>query len=159
MKSAEELLPARTKHAQWASLIELAGKEVFDRMLEADLERLPDRVSSFMDMTAMVGLAGQIRGLVSVRCNHEMAAHIAAKMLGDDTAPPPEDVQDAFGEVCNMVAGNFKNKVAGKNCTLSLPTVVVGSDYSLRSLQDTEAIEVAFVSDGRPIVITLTIHT
>ena len=159
MKSAQELLPARSNHQQWASLMELAGKEVFDRMLEADLERLADPGPSFMDITAMVGLAGQICGLVSLRCDREMAAHIAAKMLGDDASPSPEDVQDAFGEICNMVAGNFKNKVAGNNCTLSLPTVVVGSDYRLRSLQDTEAIELAFVSDGRPIVITLNIHS
>jgi len=36
------------------------------------------------------------------------------------------EISDALGEVCNMIAGNFKNKISGlsEGCMLSVPTVI-----------------------------------
>ena len=47
---------------------------------------------------------------------------------------------DALGEICNMVAGNFKNKVSGlgNGCMLSVPTVITGRDYHCHSLGERE---------------------
>ncbi len=58
---------------------------------------------------------------------------MATKMLGSDPAGAKAQMEDAIGEVCNMVAGNFKNKIsgAGNNCKLSVPTVITGSNYNL----------------------------
>ncbi len=63
---------------------------------------------------------------------------MAFKMLGAETDKNSQEVRDAFGEICNMVAGNFKNKISGlgEGCMLSVPTVVTGNDYSLHSLTD-----------------------
>jgi chemotaxis protein CheX len=71
------------------------------------------------------------------------------------------ELADALGEVCNMVAGNFKNKVAGlaEGCMLSPPTVVTGSDYSLHSLADFPALDVSLLFEGMPVVISLQIHS
>jgi chemotaxis protein CheX len=71
------------------------------------------------------------------------------------------EMTDALGEVCNMVAGNFKNKISGlgDGCMLSPPTVVTGSDYSMRSLADSPAVELSLLFEGMPIVISLQIHS
>jgi Chemotaxis phosphatase CheX len=39
------------------------------------------------------------------------------------------------GEICNLVAGNFKNKIAGLGevCMLSPPSVITGDDYTVHS--------------------------
>ena len=62
---------------------------------------------------------------------------MASKMLGVDLDKVGAEMSDALGEVCNMVAGNFKNKIAGlaEGCMLSPPTVITGNDYSLHSRQ------------------------
>jgi chemotaxis protein CheX len=71
------------------------------------------------------------------------------------------EVSDALGEVCNMVAGNFKNKIAGlaEGCMLSPPTVITGSDYSLHSLADSPGLEVRLLFEGMPIAISLLIQS
>ena len=57
--------------------------------------------------------------------------------------PPRAELADAMGEICNMVAGNFKNKISGLSdgCMLSVPTVITGSDYNLHSPADSETLE------------------
>jgi chemotaxis protein CheX len=86
---------------------------------------------------------------------------MTSKMLGVALDKVGPDVSDALGEVCNMVAGNFKNKIAGlaESCMLSPPTVITGSDYSLHSLADSPGIEVSLLFEGMPIVISLQIHS
>jgi CheY-specific phosphatase CheX len=60
-----------------------------------------------------------------------------------------------------MVAGNFKNKIAGlaEGCMLSPPTVVTGSDYSLHSLAESPGLEISLLFERMPIVISLEIHS
>lgn len=114
-----------------------------------------------MDVTAMVGLAGQLCGVLSVRCEDKAAALMTSKMLGLEPAKVGPDVSDAVGEICNMVAGNFKNKIAGlgDGCLLSPPTVITGRDYNLRSLADFPVVEVRLLFEGLPIVISLRLHS
>jgi hypothetical protein len=60
-----------------------------------------------------------------------------------------------------MVAGNFKNKIAGLSdgCLLSVPTVITGSDYSLHPVSDSAEMEVRLLFENKPIVISLQIHS
>ncbi len=113
------------------------------------------------DVTSMVGLAGQLCGVLSVCCDHKAAALMTSRMLGVPLDKAGDDVSDALGEVCNMIAGNFKNKIAGlgDGCMLSPPTVVTGSDYDLHSLAVAPALEVRLLFEGLPIVISLEIHS
>lgn len=146
MKSADELLSTSTSHQKWAPLLDVAIREVFELMLNEQLTVTSDPPQHQQPaITAMVGLAGQVCGVMNIRCGLPVAIRMASKMLGSVPAPGSPEIQDAFGEICNMVAGNFKNKIAGlgDNCMLSVPTVVTGSDYSLRSLADSDTI--AFV--------------
>lgn len=61
---------------------------------------------------------------------------MAARMLGIEEAEAGDQQWDAIGEICNMVAGNFKAKLpgVGERCMLSVPTIVVGSNYCLRAI-------------------------
>jgi chemotaxis protein CheX len=113
------------------------------------------------DVTAMVGLAGQLCGVLSVRCDGKAAALMTSKMLGVPLDKVGADVSDALGEVCNMVAGNFKNKIAGlaEGCMLSPPTVVTGSDYSLHSLAESPGLAISLLFERMPLVVSLQIHS
>lgn len=162
MKSADELLSARSGYQKWVPLLDLAIREVFELMLGEKLTLSSEAPTHQQpEITAMVGLAGQVCGVMSIRCGLPVATRMASKMLGAEPAPDSPEIQDAFGEICNMVAGNFKNKIAGlgDNCMLSVPTVVTGSDYSLRSLADTDTLDTALLFEGMPFVVTLEIHS
>jgi len=85
---------------------------------------------------------------------------MAAKMLGADGAGATAQTEDAVGEVCNMVAGNFKNKISGigDGCKLSVPTVITGSDYNLCTLANDYTMEINLLFHGNPIVISMKLN-
>ncbi|MFZ0135482.1 MAG: chemotaxis protein CheX [Candidatus Sulfotelmatobacter sp.] len=161
MKSVSEILAAGGSHENWIPLLEMATREVFELMLGCQLTVSTAAEETALDVTAMVGLAGKLCGVLSVRCEGKAAALMTSKMLGVALDKVGPEVTDALGEVCNMVAGNFKNKIAGlgEGCMLSPPTVIIGSDYNLHSLADSADLEVRLRFEAMPIVISLRIRS
>jgi chemotaxis protein CheX len=161
MESENNTPTANGSHDNWAPLLEMAAREVFELMLGCHLTVPAAAEKTTSEYTAMVGMAGQLCGVLSVRCHGKAAALMTSKMLGVELDKVGPELADALGEVCNMVAGNFKNKVAGlaEGCMLSPPTVVTGSDYSLHSLADFPALDVSLLFEGMPVVISLQIHS
>jgi chemotaxis protein CheX len=136
--------------------------EVFEIMVGTSLGSPPQESPHTMaDFTAMVGIAGSLCGVVGLRTSSESASRMAAKMLGSDEVSVGENVQDAFGEICNMIAGSFKARIAGlaDGCALSVPTVISGRDYALHSLANGERYEVMFSFEGKPLSVTLDLHS
>jgi len=76
------------------------------------------------EITASVGVAGAWLGMVVLRGGLGAAAALAAEMLELDSVKP-DDIQDAAGELMNIVAGNVKSFLP-KPSHLALPQVVVG---------------------------------
>jgi chemotaxis protein CheX len=99
--------------------------------------------------------------MLSVRCEGKAASFMTSKMLGVPLDKVGPKVADALGEVCNMVAGNFKNKILGlaEGCMLSPPTVITGSDYDLHSMSDSPAVEIRMLFESMPIVVSVQIHS
>ena len=120
----------------------------------------PAAVAENDEFTALVGLAGSLCGMLSIRCANQSARIMASLMLG----MPPEEVNDdswdALGEVANMIAGNFKGKLSGigNHCMLSVPTIIVGSDYETRSLGPGKTLQAVFEFDSKPLWVTLELH-
>jgi chemotaxis protein CheX len=161
MKLMSELLADSGSHKTWIPLLEVAAREVFELMLGCQLTVPVATEDAILDITSMVGLAGTLSGLLSVRCQGKAAALMTSKMLGVELDKVGPEMSDALGEVCNMVAGNFKNKIAAlaEGCMLSPPTVVTGSDYALHSQGDSPTLEVRLLFEGMPIVISLLIQS
>ena|SRR5579864_9084849 len=159
MKSAR--VSPHASQDTWIPLLEMATREVFELMLGQQLTVPTAGEEPIPEVTAMVGLAGQLCGVLSVRCDNKAAVLMTSKMLGVELDKVGAEVSDALGEVCNMVAGNFKNKISGlaEGCLLSPPTVVTGSDYSLHSLAESPGLEIRFLFEQMPVLISLEIHS
>ena len=141
----------------WLPLLERATQEVFEIMLGCQVTRAePSEHKVPGGFTAIVGLAGALCGVVTVCCAARTADQIAKGMLGD-TGDCEGQVEDALGEICNMIAGNFKNKLAGtdERCMLSVPTVISGGEYSLHSLAEGNSVETVLLFEGAPITVRL----
>jgi chemotaxis protein CheX len=150
----------------WKSVLDCASVEVFEMMAGARLtpyvvpavqpgaEAVPLEESG---MTAMVGLAGALCGMITIRCPSDTAIKLASKMAGDEAAKDPNIVGDAMGELCNMVAGNFKAKITSlaDHWMLSVPIVISGDNYVMQAAEPSEALQVALNLDNSPIWISL----
>jgi CheY-specific phosphatase CheX len=149
--------------SSWGSILQVGAKEVFQIMLQAELGALPnvEELTVSGDVTAMVGLAGALCGVMSIRCDERTAQKIAGRMLGSVGAVDPKDVPDAIAEVCNMVAGNFKSKITqlAEHCMLSVPTVIRGNDYEMVTVSDGDQITVGLAFDAAPVWFCLAVHS
>ncbi len=109
-----------------------ATLEVFATMIfieitpGAPLTGRDDTIDS--NLTSMIGLAGDLRGVLAVHCPEEAAKGITGAMLGMDLDEIDEDVKDAIGEIANMVAGGLKTALLseGTEIELAIPTTAVG---------------------------------
>jgi chemotaxis protein CheX len=81
-------------------------------------------------------------------------------MLGG-TTNSAQEVADALGEICNMIAGNFKNKLAGtdERCMLSVPTVISGEEYSLHSMAEGSSVETTMLFEEAPVAVRLELQS
>lgn len=106
-------------------------------------------------VTAAIYFAGSWRGAVLVETTELQARHWTARLM---SIPVPEkftdDVQDAMGELVNMVGGNLKS-VLPKGVGLSMPSVVQGSSYSLRICGGNLTHRQAFLAEDGPFSVTL----
>jgi len=161
MKSANEVMTRDGVPEGWLPLLEVAVREVFEIMLGSKLEPLANLDPTPCEFTAMVGLAGQLCGVLTMRCTQNSAQLMTSKMLGMDPKDTDQHMWDAIGEIANMVAGNFKNKLTGigEHCMLSVPTVITGGDYSFHSLADAGPLEVMFLFEGAPVMVSLEVHS
>jgi len=149
----------------WKSVLDCAAPEVFEMMAGTRLtpfvppaaEPGAEAVSQEQSgLTAMVGTAGALCSMTTIRCSSDTAIKLATKMAGDETAKDPNIVSDAMGELCNMVAGNFKAKLTSlaDHCMLSVPTVTSGDNYVMQAVEPSEVLQVAFNFEASPIYIS-----
>lgn len=129
-------------------------KDVFCTMVGMDdLLHLPleiNPVNHFSDcISALVGLAGTYNGLISLHVPNELAKSITTNMLGQEVTTFHDDIQDALGEVANMIAGSFKQHLtnSGLDIRLSTPSVVTGKRYAISLTNKPEAMALRFASD------------
>jgi hypothetical protein len=81
--------------------------------------------------TGAVYYSGAWQGALLVECGHSQALDWTARYLSPMIEFELDDARDCLGEFTNVVAGNLK-PLLPPGVTLSLPSVVQGSDYSLR---------------------------
>lgn len=89
-----------------------ATKEVFSTMVMMDLEDcfpLQESVNHFhCSVSGMVGMAGLYTGILAIHCPQSFALRITSNMLGMEVDEVGEDVNDALGEIANMLGGHVK---------------------------------------------------
>lgn len=104
--------------------------KTFKTMLDRNLESVdPKGVTPFLDehVLGTIGFSGKAEGRVYLRLSTDGARAAAARILG--VAPKeltaPGELEDAVGELLNIVTGNFKSNLcdAGLNCRLRTPSV------------------------------------
>ena len=105
-------------------------------------------------VTSCVQIDGAWHGAVVLQCPLTLARTLTAEMFQADTAPELDEVQDALGELVNMLGGNVKALLPGPS-RISLPAVAVGSDYHLSVVGTNAVTSVSFICDGHPLRITL----
>ena len=110
-------------------------------------------------VAAIVSYAGEHEGTVIFTCGRPLATTLAELMLMDEgLAPDGPEVDDAMGEIGNMIAGQIKNLICdrGNEVQLSIPVIIHDGDYRLQVPAGYDRwLLSAFHVDGEPFFVEL----
>jgi chemotaxis protein CheX len=145
MPAIEEITEALVQ-----TYISRALADVFKTMLNKDVQASGSGVSPEADafspppnsrkfaiaqVVGSVGFIGDVNGLVYLHLDQPFANICTGYILGmsdaETKAVDDEAVNDAIGELTNMVVGGFKNALceAGYPCKLTIPSILRGHDF------------------------------
>jgi chemotaxis protein CheX len=138
-----------------------AAKEIFSSMVMMDIsvseEDVDGRGKLKDTITGLIGLAGTHKGVLAIHIPHPVAKAITSSFLGIEVNEINSDVEDAVGELANMLGGNVKTVLTenGRDIALSLPSTISGSSYNFQPSKDVEKVVVRFSTEHGPFLIEL----
>ena len=119
--------------------LSLALARTFQTMLGLKLESLAPGVAAPLEgnhVLGTIGFSGKAVGRVHLRLSLAGAKFVAARFLGlkPEELADARDIDDAVGELLNIITGSFKSNLcdAGLDCHLEIPevsrTVKIGTE-------------------------------
>jgi chemotaxis protein CheX len=137
-----------------AADIETITRDIWRALLDLPFESGGTPAAGAGLVTGLVHVQGGWNGAVMLQCPRPLATALAAAMFRGGDEPDEEEVRDALGELTNMVAGNVK-ALLPPPCSISLPTVALGSDYEVSVVGTLPDVAVTFTSGTHPLTVTL----
>lgn len=127
-----------------------ATLEVFASMIFIEIEpqaATDESVAALSpNLSSLIGLAGDLKGILAIHCPENAALEITSAMLGMEVTELGEDAKDAIGEIANMIAGGLKVSLAEeeKKIELAIPTTVIGRSIRASGLSGAKRIMIPF---------------
>ena len=124
-------------------LVSSAVASVFGTMLNLPVDEEPQSVSTpenEAQIAGSVGFIGVVTGVVFIYSTVSFARNVTRRMLGSEAAVMGEEmVNDAFGEITNMIVGHIKSRLAdrGMTCVLTIPSILRGSHFTIEPTSST----------------------
>ncbi len=138
-----------------------SAKEIFSTMVMMEIavngEMTSKSVALHESISGVIGLAGTHKGVLAIHIPNKVAMAITSAFLGMDVDEINEDVEDAVGELANMLGGNVKSILSanGRDISLSLPSTITGQDYDFQPTKEAERIIIPFRCDAGEFAIDL----
>ncbi len=124
---------------------------VFQTMLSCDVTRgaitLKDGNHPRHPISGVIGLSGHAVGTVVLSVSQSVALKAASTMLMTEATEVDADVLDAVGELTNMVAGRAKSQLEELQLSVSLPSLITGTDHEIRFPSNVTPICVPFETE------------
>ncbi|MCP3901519.1 MAG: chemotaxis protein CheX [Desulfobacteraceae bacterium] len=100
---------------------------------------------SLGDITGMLNMDGDISGSIAVSFNKNCILGVVSAMFGEEMTQMNEEIDDAVGEISNMVAGHVTTKMAemGKKVKVKLSQVLSGEGHAVEHIDGAEHVLVA----------------
>jgi chemotaxis protein CheX len=128
-------------------------EEIFTSMVMMDIAVVDEDIESSGKLkdtiTGLIGLAGTAKGVLAIHFPFPVALKITSNFLGMDVEEINEDVEDAIGELANMLGGSIKTVLTenGRDIDLSLPSTISGSLYNFQPSKDVNKTIVGFETE------------
>jgi chemotaxis protein CheX len=132
-----------------------ATRNVFSSMCRVEIARkkifVKDDYKMLGDISGVMQMSGTASGSVVISMSSQLACLVVGNMLGEPPATElTQDVQDATGEIINMISGQAKASLVKTkyHFTISIPKVLTGPGHEIEHQPGTPNIVVVFEGAG-----------
>lgn len=151
--------------AKVEALVKSAVGTVFDTMLNMPMKEVPGDGFSFgneLQIASSVGFTGNLNGVIYLYSTVQFAGRITSGLLGlsEAEAQQEEYVNDAMGEIANMVVGHVKSRLtdSGVACVMTIPSIVRGSRLGIEAVSRTEVVRMSFQNGDSHLLVEVLIE-
>lgn len=101
------------------------------------------------DVSGIIGLAGDVKGSISVSFSEACILPIVSSMFGEEFIELNDEVKDAVGEISNMISGQARQKLEliGRNLQAAIPIVIMGKDHTISHITRDKIVAIPFMTD------------
>lgn len=87
-------------------------------------------------VTAVIGVAGNIQGVMMFGLSEETAKQVVSRMMGQEIGSLDELAQSGIAEMGNVIAGAAATNLSatGHYCTISPPALIFGNGMTISTL-------------------------
>jgi chemotaxis protein CheX len=111
------------------------------------LELREDLITTY-DISSIIGLTGETTGSIIISMPEVLACKVASNMLMEEITALNQNVEDAVGEIGNIVVGDARRTLMneGHQLNISVPTVVVGRGHHISRSSHVSCIGIPFTT-------------
>ena len=111
----------------------------------------PENNDLHYDISGIIGLAGEVKGVVVVSLPKLVALKIISGISDRDIKIFDDDVVDAIGEAINIIAGNAKRGLMDFKIAISLPSIIKGVNHRITWMAGVPVILIPFECEYGPV--------
>lgn len=102
------------------------------------------------DVSSVIGLTGEAIGMMSLTFTEKSILSIVSNMFGEKMKELNEEIQDAVGEIGNVISGQARQKLEerGRSLKAAIPTVIMGKNHSITRVTKAPVIAIPFSTDS-----------
>lgn len=107
------------------------------------------------EISGIIGMTGHTKGVVILSFSKGAICKIVGSMLGEEYTEITSDINDAVGELTNMISGDARRRLAEAGYTFEagLPTIVSGKGHEIESVTSGPVIVMPFTVEGHNFVL------
>ncbi len=102
------------------------------------------------DISGIIGITGETDGSMSISFSEGCICQIVSNMFGESVTQINKEVEDAVGEITNMISGDARRELAEKGHVLkgAIPSVISGKNHTIKHMSNGPAIAIPFSTAG-----------
>jgi chemotaxis protein CheX len=110
-------------------------QNIFEMMLSMDVSLSEPAIKTddepSHDVSGIIGFTGGFEGSVVLSFPEATALRLCSVFTGSEVTEPGEDLNDAIGELVNMIAGGAKASFNAEGVSISCPNVIYGKGHKI----------------------------
>lgn len=117
---------------------------------EVGRPRLKPDTPSASDVTGIIGLVGEgVEGTMCIGFSKSCILKIASNMIGEEFTEMNRDIEDAVGELTNMISGASRAELetTGYSFQMAIPSVISGQGHSVSTKTRSPVIQIPFSTE------------